>query len=113
DGKLAVGFSGVSVRGAVAVSSDRRLVRLKVTQETARLRGLERKKAWDASGKRRVIEIPDLEELTATGTVEIEDGHVALVPVAGTAGSGERVRFLLVQPLIYIEEEERERAGKR
>jgi hypothetical protein len=109
-GAPGVVFTGVRGLAHVTVSADRRFVRLKLTQESARLVGVEKKRAFDPeTEKEGFIEVPDLATETTTATVEVPDGGAALVSVRAGAARG-RARFLLVQPRIYIEEEERERA---
>jgi hypothetical protein len=65
------------------------------------------------------VESPEIVESEASGTVSVEDGIPVLMPVPGRIGralSKDRVLIVLLQPMIYIEEEEREKArqgGKR
>ena len=95
-------FTGVSFRARVAVTPDRRFVRLALTQRSTELLGHK-----DGEGGK----VPDLAEESTTETIKVDDGDYLLLAArlapekAAAAGKGRAV-VLLVRPLIYIEEEE-------
>jgi hypothetical protein len=94
-------FTGVTFRARVAVSSDRRFVRLTLTQRSTDLLG------YRTEGE---VKVPDLAEEATTEAVKVGDGvclllAARLAPEKAAPGK-ERAVVLLVRPLIYIEEEE-------
>jgi len=111
------GLQGFSCRAAVTVSKDRRQVRIKITRNLTELINIKKDTAFDREAfdleteKEIPVEIPNLRNSSATATVEVEDGEFALVriPYRPATLAKDRVLVLVVRPVIYIEEEERER----
>jgi hypothetical protein len=103
----AVAFSGFSFRGRPVASADRRRVGLTVTQDATSLLGWKKQPAWDEKGNETTLEVPNLLTTSTTATLQVDDGGLVLLPVHfQTAKAKDRVTVLLVQPHIYIEEEE-------
>jgi hypothetical protein len=103
-------FYGFRVQAAVTVSTDRRFVRLKLTQDTTNLVEIETLKDGG-----QVVERPKLEEASSSATFNIADGESVLVPLhflPAAAREKDRVWLLVVESLIHIEAEERERNKK-
>jgi hypothetical protein len=110
---LGVGMRGVTVQARAMVSPDRRFVRMKITQQVTDLVGMWKHRAVDLDAEKEVtVETPKLVESSITGTVEVGDGEPILVPVhylPSEVKAKDRVLVLVVRPVIYIEEEEKER----
>jgi hypothetical protein len=103
-------FHGFSCRLAVTVTNDRRFIRLKLTRTVTDL--LDVKKQIDPdTGKVSEIDVPKLKETSVTETLEVGDGvhSVLTVPYRPATLAKDKVLILLMQPVIRIEEEERER----
>jgi hypothetical protein len=113
DEKLRVvltGKAGVSFRVRPQVSADRRFVHLEVTQHAAQLVGIEKTTRLDASsGKRVVVESPNLRRATHKGTVRVPDAGAFLMPVDYAPPDKGKVWVLVARPYVWIEEEEVER----
>src|SRR5205085_2532871 len=108
---------GVSFRARVAVSADRRFVRLRMTEEVRELLEVGKKKVIDpATGDEATVEVPSFADASRTATVEVGDGEQIVVPVQMRLPAAQkkgRMLVLLVQPVIRIEEEEREKKRVR
>jgi hypothetical protein len=108
-------FTGFSCRTLVAVSGDRRSVRLKLTQTTRELQSLDDVKVVDPQnqlGAPVTVQQPNIREMSMTATLKVEDGATLLVPVESRTPemrAKDRVWLLLLKPVIRIEAEERER----
>jgi hypothetical protein len=113
-GNFKVAFTGLTVKTKAVVSADRRFVRLQLQQETADLVAIKKKAVMvPPIGKLGTVESPEIVESASSTTVTVGDGCVALMPVharLGRAAARDKVLVLLIQPLLYIEEEEKERA---
>lgn len=101
---------GLAFRTGVALTPDRRRVRLRITQEVTELVKMRKKTAMDAEmGKETTIEVPDLARSSTSATIRVDDGQWVLLPVRylpeATKKKG-RVLVMLVQPSIAVEEEE-------
>jgi hypothetical protein len=109
-------FPGMSFQAHVVVSADRRRVRMKIRQQVTDLAGMRKEKVDDPqTGLEITVETPKLRELSTAATVQVGDGRFVLVPVLfrpKAVKAKDRVLVLLVRPIIYIEEEERERKKK-
>jgi hypothetical protein len=106
------GLQGISYRALVTVSADRRRVRMKITRNLTELIDIKKETAFDIHGEKEItVESPNLRDSSATATVDVDDGDYALVPVPYRPASlaKDRILVLLVQAVVYIEEEERER----
>jgi hypothetical protein len=103
-------FYGVRVKAAVAVAPDRRTVRVKLTQEVTDLVKIE-KETMEGEGKKEyLLERPEFVESSSSATFKVEDGQLILLPLhclPKTVNGKKRVKLLLIQPIIYIEEEEK------
>ena len=112
------GLSGVSLDVKPLISSNRRFLRLEITQKVAQLIGIEKTTELDvATGKKRDLESPNLRRTSVTGTVQIPEGTPILMPVnyqaPGEKGD-DKVWLLLARPFVWIEAEvnERREAGE-
>jgi hypothetical protein len=110
------GFQGMSVCVTPVIAPDRRSVRLKIELTSAELLGLTKRTRiavfGDADVREVTIERPELSEVTAATTLEVQDGAWALAAVAyrpADVRKKDRVWVLAVKPVIYIAEEDRER----
>ena len=110
------GFHGFTVRAQAAVTADRREVRLRLTEECTDLLGIGKRSVvnW-RTGKEETADAPQTATSSATATIQVEDGDAVLVPLLyrpKEAKAKDRVLFLVVRPVIYIEEEERMRKAE-
>jgi hypothetical protein len=107
------GLAGVSFEVLPLVSADRRYLRLQISQKIVQLAGIDKTKALDVTtGKDVEAESPNLRRTSVTGTVQVPDGNPILMPVdyrPPDKGSEDKVWLLVARPLIWIEEEVRER----
>jgi hypothetical protein len=103
-------LAGVSFFLHPAVSSDRRCIRLKITQDVAQLIEITKTKVLDpGTGKEVEVESPNVRKTSLTATLEIEDGQAVLMPVEYRppgAAAKDRVWVMLAEPMIWIEEEQ-------
>ena len=103
----------MSCRASVTVTADRRRVVLRITEQVTELAGVRKETVIDRKTLKEVtVESPDLAESSTATTVQADDGELVLLPVRylpPAAREKGRVLVMLVRPLIYIEEEERER----
>ncbi len=110
---IGTGMAGVTFEVRPLVSSDRRYLRLRISQEVAQLVSIDKTKARDAStGKDVEVESPNLRRSTVTGTVQIADCAPILMPVTYQppgAGGADKVWLLMARPIIWIEAEVQER----
>jgi hypothetical protein len=102
---------GVAFRAGVQVSSDRRFVRLDLTEEGTEIQKIQKVKGWDAGGKEVEYEIPLLKKATHCQILEIADG--GSIPVAvhyrpQEVRAKDRWWVLVIGVRILIEEEERQ-----
>jgi hypothetical protein len=107
-----VGFTGLSVEAAVLVSADRRFVDVKLTQRTTDLLKIDRRTArLPLSGRRLPYEAPDLAEAKHSAKVHVGDGVSILVAVRARSHptAAGKVLVLLVNPLVFINEEHKAR----
>jgi hypothetical protein len=104
-------LEGVSMRARVAISSDRRSVRLTLTQNTTHFLGMKQAEDIDfATGKAAAVEAPALKTDILTATATIMDTSACLMPLAYRSREARekgRIWVLLFRPRIRIEEEER------
>jgi hypothetical protein len=84
-----------------------------MVQQVTHLLGINKKMVKDSeTGKQVSVEIPNLLDRTTSATLKVGDGEIVLIPVLSrpkVPKARDRVLVLLVQPMIYIEEEEREK----
>jgi hypothetical protein len=112
--EYATAATGLELRATGTVSPDRQFVRLKLTEQGTDLLGFETKPGF--RGEEEIeVRVPDLAETTASQTVnKVADGVTLLVTVQhlpkATKEKG-RVLVLLVQPSIFIREEEKARGN--
>lgn len=126
DKKRQTFVEGISFLAAIRVSSDRRQVRVRLTEKTSELQEIQRLKvpniveeqkalnagdvkALEKLAKEVDAETPFLKETTHTQIVEIADGGSILVPVYYRPRSTQeknRWWVLSISPRIYIHEEE-------
>ena len=112
---LGTGLAGVSFEVRPLISSDRRYLRLQISQQVVQLVGIEKTSKLDLStGKEMEVEVPTIHKTTLTGTVQILDGGPILMPVdyrpPGKEGK-DKVWVLVARPYIWIKEEE-EKGGR-
>jgi len=103
-------LEGVSFAARVAVSADRRRVRLTIAQNTVEV--LQTKKFLGfnpATAKVSPVTVPKLRETVAVESFDVDDGELLLIPMAKRSAQEPKDRqwVLLVQPIIYIEEEQK------
>ena len=83
---------------------------MKIRQQTTTLRGIKKEGAVDPSTEEESeIEVPNLEESSTVSTIEIDDGKFIVQPVLfqfPTAKKKDGVLVMLMQPTIFIQEEE-------
>jgi hypothetical protein len=111
---FATALYGVTLRTAVAVTPDRRSVCLKLTREVTDLAGIKKRTVTDPrSGEEVAVDVPELVKETTAATVQIDDGALLLMPVPSlprASKAKDRVLLMVIEPRIYIEEEEKERS---
>src|SRR5262249_42705822 len=108
DGSVAgAAATGLEVRGRPAISAQRRYLRLRISQKTTELSGVE-KASWfnPFSGKEEKTETAQVGERSVAGTVQLPDGHPILMPVAlrPPKTSDNKVWLLLARPFIWIDD---------
>lgn len=107
-------LEGAAFAAVVRVSSDRRFVRVKLTERTSAVRSIHKVKAWDVTGKEIETEVPLPEEFAHARVVEVPDGGAVLLPARlppGADGAKDRHGVLrLTTRIIVAEEEEQIRA---
>jgi hypothetical protein len=103
-------FHGFSCRAAVTVSSDRRFIQVKLTRFVTDLLDLKKQIDPDTDKETEIV-VPRVKETSVTEKVEVGDGEHAVltIPYRPATLAKDKVLILLVQPVIRIEEEERER----
>jgi hypothetical protein len=110
---IGTGLAGVSFEVLPLVSSDRRYLRLQLSQEATQLIGIDKGKALDPlTGNEIDIEVPNVRNTSIKGTVQLLDGSPFIMPVAYRPPGKEnedKIWLLVARPMIWIEEEERER----
>jgi hypothetical protein len=103
------GLAGVSFEVRPLVSSDRRYLRLHVSQSVVQLVGIDKTKRLDpATGKEVEVESPNLRKASVAGTVQVPDGAPFLMPVDYRPPGKEnedKVWLLAARPIIWIREE--------
>jgi len=105
---LHVTWDGISARLRATVSADRRFVRLDLSQELLEFQGLRKLHAGDPNWGGD-SETPMIQRTELRAAIETGDGHAIVLPLLSSADAPkERVRVLIVRPVIHIEEEERE-----
>jgi hypothetical protein len=105
-------FTGLTCRLGATVSPDRRRIHLRITQEVTEIVEVQKIQMVEENGKETTLDHPLSRESSETTTVVIDDGLAVLVPLRWqppSAKAANKVAFLLIQPLIWIEEEERAR----
>lgn len=98
---------GVTFRASVKVSADRRFVEMAMSQDVTNLLSVKE----FPFGRDKVLVLPNLVSSSASATVRVADGQVLVLPVYYLPPSlkeKNRVYLLIVQPVIYIEAEEKE-----
>jgi hypothetical protein len=110
--RYGAGLEGVSFEVRPVVSSDRRFLRLTISQKVTQLVRIDKTATLDiTSGKDVEVESPNLRRSTVTGTVHIPDGNPILMPVDYRPAGKEhkdKVWLLVARPFIWIEEEVKE-----
>jgi hypothetical protein len=102
-------FEGFAFTGKVHVSSDRRFVRLTLTEKATQVQEIKKVTRPDRDGKDLYAEVPLLQESTYTQELEIPDGGSILVPVRfrpAAAQAKDRWWVLYITARLRIEEEE-------
>ncbi len=102
-------LEGLTFLGGIQVTSDRRFVRIKLTEKATELQRIEKVKVWDATGKEVAAELPILDETIHSRAFIIPDGGSLLVPVhfrPPSARAKDRWWVLSITPRIVIAEEE-------
>jgi len=114
------GFSGVSFRAGVVISADRRYVRIDIRQEVKELVELRKETVEHINDKGEEQEVvydePRYAESTTSTRLKMEDGATLLVPVYfrfPAQKEKDRVLLLVVQPTIWIAEEEKAHPARR
>jgi len=104
-------LTGVSFLGGMHISSDRRYVRIRLTEKAVDLQQIDRMKVTeDKAGNDVNVETPLLKETTHTQVLNIPDGGTILVAVHERPPAlldKSRWWVLSITPRIYIEEEEK------
>jgi hypothetical protein len=107
---VGAGLSGVSFRVKARVSPDRRFLRLEIAQQVNQLVKIDKVQKLDLmSGKAVAFEAPNLRRSSLVGTVDVPDGGALLMPVDFLPAAKGKAWVLAARPIIWIEEEERER----
>jgi hypothetical protein len=104
-------WAGVTVKGTIVVTADRRYVRLVLEQEITEPAGTTQQKMPDPlTDSPVVIEQPNVVRSSFRATIQVADGETALLPIHYHPNpGGKRVLLLVVQPTIYIEAEDKMR----
>jgi hypothetical protein len=104
-------FHGFSCHAAVTVSPDRQFIKVKLTRTVTDLLDIKKQTVPDKDQETE-IEVPKLKETSVAETMELSDGvHAVLtIPYLPATLAKDKVLILLLQPVIRIEEEEREKA---
>jgi hypothetical protein len=104
-------LTGVSFHGGTYVSSDRRFVRMRITEQATEVARIQRlKQVVDNAGGEAEYDVPLLTTTTHAQEFELPDGGTILLPVAHRSKElREKGRWwvLKLTPRIYIEEEEK------
>lgn len=100
---------GLVCKAEITVTPDRRFVRLKLTQQDTELVKLAKETVTNpVTGQPIAYEEPRFAETAAAASMKLEDGTATVLAVPQVRGSEtDRVRVLVVRPVIRIEEEER------
>jgi hypothetical protein len=107
---LSVAYDGITVRTKATVSADRRFIRFDLAQELVEFRGLSQLRDDDGGAAGRVVaQTPVLRTTTLRASILTPDGQPVILPLLPNADvAADRVRVILLRPVIHIEEEERE-----
>lgn len=107
-------LEGAAFTAMIRVSSDRRYVRVKLTERSSAVRTIHKVKAWDVTGKEIETEVALPEEFAHSRVVEVPDGGAVLLPARLPPGAGVKDRhgvLRLTTRIIILEEEQHIRAG--
>lgn len=97
---------GFRLAAVPVVSADRRFVRLKLTEESTAVTGVKTRELGEIGGKRIVASTPELQDLGATGSIEVEDGGAVAFRLA--YAPKDKVWLVVLRPTIFIQAEEDE-----
>lgn len=106
-GIRAVAMLGARLEAQIAVTVDRRSVELTIRQETTELAGSRKKRVFDGEDL-VTFAVPNVVESATSDTIQVDDGKFFLVPLQYCPDKGKKL-FLVVQPVIHIEEEDKAR----
>ena len=104
--------TGLNFEVRPLISPDRRYIRVEINQNVSQLVSIGKTKKLDPlSGKEFEVEVPSLLKNSVSGAIQFPDGGGFLMPVAYQPANKDKILVLAAQPVIWIEEEERIRAG--
>ncbi|MCI0638799.1 MAG: hypothetical protein L0Y72_09840 [Gemmataceae bacterium] len=104
------GLEGVAFQVEPTICPDRHSLVLKIVQRISQLVGINKAKVLDrATGKQLELDSPNLRKSSLSGTIEIDDGQPILMAVDyRPPDAKDRRCVLLAEPMLYIEEEQRQ-----
>jgi hypothetical protein len=105
-------FHGITLQASVAVTPDRRGIRLKLTQNVTALVEIRPHTVRDLeTGKEHTIEEPNLVDSSTSAVIDADDGECLLLQVEAPAPfvKKDKVLVIVLTPRIFIAEEEKER----
>ncbi|HEY1186192.1 MAG TPA: hypothetical protein VGE74_00985, partial [Gemmata sp.] len=98
---------GHSLSALSVVSSDRRFVRMKLTESSTAVAGVRKRELFELEGKKVVGQSLETEDLGATGSAVIADGGTAVFKLA--YAPKEKVWVVVLKPTLFIQAEADER----
>ncbi len=97
---------GFALVGMPVVSSDRRFVRFKLTEQSVKVAGMRKRDLGEIGGQKVIAQTPELEDLGATGSAVVSDVGTLLFRL--TYAPKDKVWVVMLQPRIFIPAEEDE-----
>ncbi len=103
---------GYQLVGIAECSTDRRVVRLKLTEQAAELVHMKERKieGLGAAGVLGMQQLgPEIAEYGSTGSLDVDDGGAVMFRLAYTTSS--KIWVVILRPIIFIQAEENARKG--
>lgn len=95
---------GFALNALMMVSADRRSVRMKLTESSTAVTGIQKRELFELEGKKAVAQSLDTEDLGTTGSAVVADGGAAIFKL--DYAPKDKVWVVVLKPTIFIQAEE-------